>query len=165
MPKQILVTSGAQHALTLVLRLLSAPGDLIMVGNPPCPSALQAMRRVAFLREKWDRELGYALRKERWAFRGNRIAVRFPYECHDASGRWWRSYGNEWWEFTADGLMHRREASINDVPIAEADRRIFGSRPAAERGVALPLCDDLTPGGEWSGERRHAAQRPRRRTE
>ncbi len=94
---------------------------------------------VAFLREKWARELDYALRKELWGFRGNRMAVRFQYECHDAGGQWWRSYGNELWEFTEDGLMRRREASINDVRIAEEDRRIFGPRPASERGVLLPL--------------------------
>ena len=94
---------------------------------------------IAFLRQKWERELDYALRKELWGFTGNRIAVRFQYECHDASGQWWRSYGNELWEFTDEGLMSRREASINDVRIAEPDRRIRGPRPAEERGVLIPL--------------------------
>lgn len=95
---------------------------------------------VAFLRRKWSRELDYALRKELWAHDGNRIAVRYQYESHDADGQWWRSYGNELWEFDEDGLMRRRESSINDVPIAEADRRIFGTRPAEQRGVvAIPL--------------------------
>ncbi|MEV5753183.1 nuclear transport factor 2 family protein [Actinoallomurus sp. NPDC052308] len=94
---------------------------------------------IAFLRDKWDRELDYALRKELWGFRGDRIAVRFQYECHDATGQWWRSYGNELWEFTPEGLMSRREASINDVRIAEADRRIFGPRPTEERGALLPI--------------------------
>ena len=94
---------------------------------------------VEFLRKKWERELDYALRKELWSFGENRIAVRFQYECHDRSGQWWRSYGNELWEFTGDGLMHRREASINDAPIAESDRRIHGPRPAHERGLLLPL--------------------------
>ncbi len=94
---------------------------------------------VAFLREKWARELDYALRKEMWAFSGNRIAVRYQYESHDASGQWWRSYGNELWEFTGEGLMARREASINDVPIAESERRIFGPRPQSEHGVTFPL--------------------------
>ena len=94
---------------------------------------------VAFLRQKWSRELDYALRKELWGFRRNRIAVRFQYECHDEAGRWWRSYGNELWEFADDGLMRRREASINDVPIAESERRIFGPRPEAERGTEFPL--------------------------
>jgi uncharacterized protein len=94
---------------------------------------------VAFLRRKWARELDYALRKELWGFRGNRIAVRFQYECRDAGGQWWRSYGNELWEFSDDGLMRRREASINDVAIAEADRRIFGPRPEAERGGLIPV--------------------------
>jgi nuclear transport factor 2 (NTF2) superfamily protein len=90
---------------------------------------------IAFLRRKWERELDYALRKELWAFTGDRIAVRFQYESRDADGRWWRSYGNEQWEFDASGLMRRREASINDVPITEAERRIFGSRPEEDRGV------------------------------
>ena len=94
---------------------------------------------VAFLTQKWERELDYALRKELWSFGDDRIAVRFQYECHDATGRWWRSYGNELWEFDEQGLMARREASINDVPITEADRRIFGPRPAAEHGVPFPL--------------------------
>jgi nuclear transport factor 2 (NTF2) superfamily protein len=94
---------------------------------------------VAFLRQKWERELDYALRKELWAFEGNRIAVRFQYECHDAEGNWWRSYGNELWEFTEEGLMRRREASINDLAITEAERRIFGARPAEERGIPFPL--------------------------
>src|ERR1700742_881323 len=69
---------------------------------------------VAFLTAKWERELDYALRKSLWAFEGNRIAVRFQYESHDDSGQWWRSYGNELWEFEDNGLMRRREASIND---------------------------------------------------
>ena len=94
---------------------------------------------VEFLRRKWSRELDYALRKDLWAFEGNRIAVRFQYECHDADGRWYRSYGNELWEFDDDGYMRRREASINDVPIAEADRRIFGPRAESERGQSPPL--------------------------
>lgn len=94
---------------------------------------------IAFLTEKWERELDYALRKELWGFRGNRIAVRFQYESRDHTGQWWRSYGNELWEFDERGLMRRREASINDVPIAEADRRIRGPRPAAEHGIDIPL--------------------------
>jgi uncharacterized protein len=94
---------------------------------------------VEFLTRKWARELDYALRKNLWAFHGNRIAVRFQYECHDPNGQWWRSYGNELWEFDDHGLMLRREASINDVPIAESERRIFGPRPAAEHGVEFPL--------------------------
>lgn len=94
---------------------------------------------VAFLTEKWKRELDYALRKELWSFTGNRIAVRFQYESHDASGQWFRSYGNELWEFTDEGLMRRREASINDHPIDESERRIFGPRPDDERGVPFPV--------------------------
>ncbi len=94
---------------------------------------------IEFLRRKWSRELGYALRKSLWDFHDNRIAVRFQYECHDTQGRWWRSYGNELWEFDEHGLMRRREASINDVPIDEADRRIFGPRPESEHGAPLPL--------------------------
>ncbi|MEU9346144.1 nuclear transport factor 2 family protein [Streptomyces sp. NPDC048278] len=94
---------------------------------------------VEFLTAKWDRELDYALRKDLWAFDGDRIAVRFQYECHDADGRWWRSYGNELWEFDGHGLMTRREASINDVPIEEHERRIHGPRPESERGLSFPL--------------------------
>jgi nuclear transport factor 2 (NTF2) superfamily protein len=94
---------------------------------------------VEFLRGKWDRELGYALRKELWSFDGNRIAVRFQYESHNERGQWFRSYGNELWEFTEEGLMSRREASINDLAIDPADRRIHGPRPESERGVAFPL--------------------------
>jgi len=89
---------------------------------------------VAFLTAKWEREHDYALRKSLWSFDGDRIAVRFQYEWRDADGNWFRSYGNELWEFDANGLMSRREASINDVPITEAQRRYFGPRPDAERG-------------------------------
>ena len=78
---------------------------------------------VAFLRRKWSRELDYKLKKELWGFRGNRMAVKFEYESHDDSGQWYRSYGNELWEFADNGLMRRREASINDLPIAERDRK------------------------------------------
>jgi nuclear transport factor 2 (NTF2) superfamily protein len=77
-----------------------------------------------FLRRKWNRELDYKLKKELWAFRENRIAVKFFYEWHDDSGQWFRSYGNELWEFVPSGLMQRREASINDMPIKEADRQL-----------------------------------------
>ena len=94
---------------------------------------------VAFLTAKWERELDYALRKNLWSFGENRIAVRFQYESRDAGGQWWRSYGNELWEFDEHGLMRRREASINDVPIDEADRRIFGPRSADEHGQELPI--------------------------
>jgi nuclear transport factor 2 (NTF2) superfamily protein len=91
-----------------------------------------------FLAEKWSRELDYALRKDLWAFRGNRIAVRFQYESLDGAGQWWRSYGNENWEFDEHGLMRRREASINDVAIAESERRLFGPRGEDEaRGFPL----------------------------
>jgi nuclear transport factor 2 (NTF2) superfamily protein len=96
---------------------------------------------VAFLTAKWERELDYVLRKSLWAFHGNRIAVRFQYESHDAAGQWFRSYGNENWEFADNGLMRRREASINDVPIEESERRLFGPRPDDERDPdhELPL--------------------------
>jgi nuclear transport factor 2 (NTF2) superfamily protein len=86
----------------------------------------------SFLTRKWERELDYALRKDLWAFGPDRIAVRFQYESRDASGRWFRSYGNELWEFAPNGLMRRREASINDVPIDESERRILGPRPEGE---------------------------------
>jgi nuclear transport factor 2 (NTF2) superfamily protein len=94
---------------------------------------------VAFLRRKWDREFDYALRKSLWTFGDDRIAVRFQYEWRDAGGQWWRSYGNENWEFDADGYMRRREASINDVPIDEASSRIFGPRSDADHGRDIPL--------------------------
>ena len=82
----------------------------------------------AFLARKWDKEQDYALRKQLWAFTDDHIAVRFQYEWHDAAGQWWRSHGNEQWEFDAHGLMRRREASINDVGITEAERRFRWAR-------------------------------------
>jgi len=87
---------------------------------------------VDFLMRKWNRELDYRLIKELWTFRDNRIAVRFAYEWHDDSGNWFRSYGNENWEFVENGLMRRRIASINDLPIGENDRKYrwpLGPRP------------------------------------
>ena len=94
---------------------------------------------TAFLTQKWERELDYALRKNLWCFDANRIAVRFQYESHDRDGQCWRSYGNELWEFDENGLMRRREASINDLQIDESERRIFGPRPDEERGQETPL--------------------------
>ncbi|NNN11437.1 MAG: nuclear transport factor 2 family protein [Acidimicrobiaceae bacterium] len=94
---------------------------------------------IEFLTQKWQHELDYALRKNLWTFDENRIAVRFQYESHDPSGQWWRSYGNELWEFDDYGLMRRREASINDVRIDVSERRIFGSRTKEEYGKDLPL--------------------------
>jgi nuclear transport factor 2 (NTF2) superfamily protein len=94
---------------------------------------------VAFLTRKWERELDYVLRKSLWGFRENRMAVRFQYECRDAAGQWYRSYGNELWEFTEQGLMARREASINDVEIDESERRYFGPRPESEYGNDIAL--------------------------
>ncbi len=91
----------------------------------------------AFLPNKWAHELDYALRKDLWAFGDDRIAVRFQYEWHD--GQWWRSYGNENWEFDDEGYMRRREASINDVLIDQSERRIFGPRRASDRGASIPL--------------------------
>ena len=93
---------------------------------------------VEFLGRKWQRELEYRLIKELWAHDANRIAVRFAYEWHDDSGNWYRSHGNEQWEFDAHGLMQRREASINDVRIAEADRKFrwpLGRRPDDHPGL------------------------------
>jgi nuclear transport factor 2 (NTF2) superfamily protein len=78
----------------------------------------------AFLQRKWERELDYRLKKELWGFRENRMAVRFEYEWHDANGQWYRSYGNELWEFDANGLMQKRYASINDLEIEEKDRKL-----------------------------------------
>jgi len=85
---------------------------------------------IELLRRKWARELDYRLRKELWIFADNRIAVRFEYEFHDASGQWFRAYGNENWEFAPNGLMQRRFASINDLPITEAERKFRWERPA-----------------------------------
>ena len=81
---------------------------------------------IEFLRAKWRRELDYRLRKELWSYTGNRISVRFEYESRDVAGQWWRSYGNEQWEFAENGLMRRRYASINDLPITAQERRISG---------------------------------------
>ena len=86
---------------------------------------------IELLRRKWARELDYRLRKELWGFRGNRIAVCFEYEFHDATGQWFRAYGNENWEFAPNGLMQRRFASINDLPITEAERKFRWERPAS----------------------------------
>ncbi len=94
---------------------------------------------VEFLTRKWSRELDYRLAKELWAFRGNRIAVRFAYEWHDDSGHWFRSYGNENWEFAESGLMMRRIASINDLPIREEERKYRwppGRRPDDHPGLS-----------------------------
>lgn len=94
---------------------------------------------VAFLTRKWEKELDYRLIKELWAFDGDRIAVRFAYESHDAAGQWHRSYGNENWEFDAGGLMHHRYASINDLPIKESERKFFwplGRRPDDHPGLS-----------------------------
>jgi len=78
-----------------------------------------------FLTRKWETELDYKLKKELWGFRENRMAVRFEYEWHDAAGQWYRSYGNELWEFDENGYMQKRFASINDMPIAETDRKLY----------------------------------------
>ncbi|MFT4044518.1 MAG: nuclear transport factor 2 family protein [Gordonia sp. (in: high G+C Gram-positive bacteria)] len=104
--------------------------DRFIVGRPAI---------VDFLTEKWVREREYALRKSLWSFGDDRIAVRFQYEWRDSEGEWWRSYGNELWHFDAHGLMSRREASINDVAIDEADRRIFGARQPVEAGTDIAL--------------------------
>ncbi|WP_088317466.1 nuclear transport factor 2 family protein [Kineosporia sp. R_H_3] len=93
---------------------------------------------VAFLTRKWEKEQEYVLRKDLWAFTDDRIGVRFQYEWHDADGQWWRSYGNELWEFDALGYMRRREASINDVAIEESERRIHGPRAEGD-DTAPPL--------------------------
>lgn len=93
---------------------------------------------IGFLERKWSKEFEYRLIKEVWAYTANRIAVRFAYECHDLDGIWFRSHGNEQWEFDTDGLMRRREASINDVRIAESDRLFhwpLGPRPMDHPGL------------------------------
>ncbi len=94
---------------------------------------------IAFLKRKWSRELDYRLIKEIWTFAANRIAVRFAYEWHDDSGNWFRSYGNENWEFDENGLMRRRLASINDLPISESERKFrwpLGRRPDDHPGLS-----------------------------
>jgi uncharacterized protein len=94
---------------------------------------------VAFLTRKWTKELDYRLIKELWAFTGNRIAVRYAYEWHDDSGNWFRSYGNENWEFDGQGLMQRRFACLNDLPIRDSERKFFwplGRRPDDHAGLA-----------------------------
>jgi nuclear transport factor 2 (NTF2) superfamily protein len=94
---------------------------------------------VEFLTRKWQRELEYRLIKELWAFNGARIAVRFAYECHDVNGQWWRSYGNENWEFDENGLMRVRHASINDLAITESERLFhwpLGRRPDEYPGLS-----------------------------
>jgi nuclear transport factor 2 (NTF2) superfamily protein len=94
---------------------------------------------IAFLTRKWSKELDYRLIKELWAFNDNRVAVRFAYEWHDDSGHWYRSYGNENWEFEDDGLMRVRHASINDLPIEESGRRYhwpIGRRPDDHPGLS-----------------------------
>lgn len=94
---------------------------------------------IAFLTRKWAREQDYRLIKELWSFTGDRIAVRFQYESHDNEGNWFRSHGNELWEFDERGLMRRREASINDVPISESERRFHwpsGPRPEDHPGLS-----------------------------
>jgi nuclear transport factor 2 (NTF2) superfamily protein len=96
---------------------------------------------VQFLTRKWARELDYRLIKELWAFTENRIAVRFAYEWHDDSGNWFRSYGNENWEFNPDGLMQHRHASINDLPIKESDRKYHW--PQGRRPDDHPSLSDL----------------------
>ena len=105
------------------------------------PVGREEVRR--FLERKWNREIEYRLIKELWAFTGHRIAVRFAYEWHDDSDQWFRSYGNENWEFTNEGLMQRRYASINDLPITGDDRKFFwplGRRPDDYPGLnALAL--------------------------
>lgn len=97
---------------------------------------------VAFLTRKWVRELDYRLIKELWATAGNRIAVRFAYEYRDDTGNWFRAYGNENWEFDGNGLMARRHASINDLPIREADRKFFWDR-SAPRPIDHPGLSEL----------------------
>ena len=94
---------------------------------------------VAFLKRKWAKEHEYRLIKELWAFEGNRIAVRFAYEWHDEAGQWWRSYGNENWEFDENGLMQKRHASINDLAIKESDRLFHwpqGRRPDDHKNLS-----------------------------
>jgi hypothetical protein len=111
--------------------------DTIWRNRAEFPVGREQVRQ--FLERKWARELDYRLVKELWAFTGERIAVRFAYEWHDDSGHWFRSYGNENWEFTPEGLMHRRFASINDLPIQSHDRKFhwpLGRRPDDHPGLS-----------------------------
>lgn len=96
---------------------------------------------VGFLRRKWNRELDYQLKKELWGFRNNRMAVKFQYEWHDDSGQWFRSYGNELWEFAPSGLMQKREASINDAIISEADRILRSAQSVYTYDTVLDTID------------------------
>lgn len=93
----------------------------------------QAVRE--FLKRKWEKELDYKLKKELWGFLGNRMAVRFEYEWHDSDGNWYRSYGNEMWEFDEDGYMKKRFASINDMPIREEERKFIGKSTSEETNL------------------------------
>jgi nuclear transport factor 2 (NTF2) superfamily protein len=106
-----------------------------------------------FLAGKWQRELEYRLAKDLWAFDERRIAVRFQYEWHNDSGQWFRSYGNELWEFDDEGLMRRREASINDVPIAASDRKFSWSAPVHDRPTIPASRTSLNPQNGWTGHR------------
>ena len=101
---------------------------------------------IQFLKRKWAKELDYRLIKELWVFRENRIAVRFAYEWHDDSGNWFRSYGNENWEFDSNGYMARRLASINDLPIGEADRKTMGLSVRRNSPGQTSLCRTIQVG-------------------
>ena len=119
-------------------RCLTPPQSRLKEKKPWQPRSEQK-EIVAFLSRKWVKELDYRLIKELWAFTGNRVAVRFAYEWHDDSDHWYRSYGNENWEFNDDGLMASRFASINDLPIREADRKYhwpLGRRPDDHPGLS-----------------------------
>ena len=125
---------------TLAIRQRSRwPTRPTVSGGTGQSSSPDAHAIEAFLTRKWTRELDYRLIKELWIFAGNRIAVRFAYEFHDDSNNWFRAYGNENWEFAEDGLMRRRIASINEHPIAEADRKYhwpLGRRPDDYPGLS-----------------------------
>ncbi len=117
--------------------VLSYTEDTIWRNRAEFPIGREAIR--AFLRRKWARELQYRLIKELWSFHGHRLAVRFAYEWHDDSGHWYRSYGNELWEFNDQGLMVRRLASINDLPIPASERKYhwpLGPRPDDHPGLS-----------------------------
>jgi nuclear transport factor 2 (NTF2) superfamily protein len=120
----------------------SQPSFVGLTSTSPAFTLIPSVARVAMIEpsktSSSNFQVYYALRKDLWAFTGNRISVRFQYESRDRSGQWWRSYGNEQWEFDAEGSMRRREASINDLPIDETERRIIGPRPESERGAPLP---------------------------
>lgn len=135
--KKIRLAEDAWNTRDLNLVVLAYSKDTVWRNRAEFPVGREQVRQ--FLQRKWVKELEYRLIKELWAFSGNRIAVRFAYEWRDDSGHWYRSYGNENWEFDDQGLMRVRFASINDLPIAESERKFYwplGRRPDNHPGIS-----------------------------